>query len=383
MAEAARRRLQALSSELGERRGQPSGEADGPPEVGPAVRAAPRGPRGGQKPPGPGELVGPGSGGRPEAHPDPEEHSREEDAWACDPGADGEPGETFFLERPEPVYAGLPAALLAQDALIHTPVGRALPPEPARVPAPGRHAVDRAGSAVGEWVDDRLPATVRSRLSFSGQHLVVLSGVLGIALALAGWLALRGGSEQEAVPQTKFVAQQTHASAVTGAAPSMAAATGSASGSAPDGAAGAAVVVDVVGKVRRPGIVTLPAGSRVNDAVVKAGGLRAGARTDAINLARVLVDGEQIVVGQPARAVAAPDAAASTTSGAAASGALVNINTAGLSELDELPGVGPVTAQKILDYRTAHGAFTSVDGLLEVDGIGDKTLADIAPRATL
>ena len=66
-----------------------------------------------------------------------------------------------------------------------------------------------------------------------------------------------------------------------------------------------------------------------------------------------------------------------------AAGALVNLNAAGLSELDTLPGVGPVTAQKILDWRTQHGTFTSVDELLEVDGIGDKTLADIAPHVTL
>lgn len=273
--------------------------------------------------------------------------------------------------------------------MIHTPVGRALPPDPARVPAPGRHAVDRAGSAVGDWVDGRLPDAVRSRLPFSAQHLVVLSGVLGIALALAGWLVLRGGSQQESVPQAKFVSQQTHPSATAGVIPSTSLSQGASGSAVPAGAGGAGVavdvVVDVVGKVRRPGIVTLPAGSRVNDAVVKAGGLRAGAHTEALNLARLLVDGEQIVVGQPAQAAAAPVPGASSTSttGAAASGALVNINTAGLSELDELPGVGPVTAQKILDYRTAHGAFTSVDGLLEVDGIGDKTLADIAPRATL
>jgi competence protein ComEA len=142
------------------------------------------------------------------------------------------------------------------------------------------------------------------------------------------------------------------------------------------------VVVDVAGKVRRPGVATLPAGSRVVDAIRQAGGARPGVDLTSLNLARVLVDGEQILVG----VAAAPGVAASASSAAGASpadGALVNLNTATLEQLDGLPGVGPVTAQKILDWRTAHGSFTSIDELLEVDGIGEKTLADMAPRLTL
>ena len=99
---------------------------------------------------------------------------------------------------------------------------------------------------------------------------------------------------------------------------------------------------------------------------------------DAVHLEQ-LVDGEQVLVGQPV----VPGVAPSAVAGSPAAGALVNLNAAGLSELDTLPGVGPVTAQKILDWRTQHGTFTSVDELLEVDGIGDKTLADIAPHVTL
>ena len=100
-----------------------------------------------------------------------------------------------------------------------------------------------------------------------------------------------------------------------------------------------------------------------------------------LNLARVLVDGEQILVGR----AAAPGGLAASASTAApdASGALVNLNTATSEQLDTLPGVGPVTAQKILDWRASHGAFSSVDELLEVDGIGEKTLAELAPHVTL
>jgi competence protein ComEA len=141
------------------------------------------------------------------------------------------------------------------------------------------------------------------------------------------------------------------------------------------------VVVDVSGKVRHPGVTTLPAGSRVVDAIRKAGGARRGVDLSGLNLARVLVDGEQVLVGVAGAPGVAASAAATST--AAAAGQLVNINTATLEGLEVLPGVGPVTAQKILDWRTAHGSFSSVDELLEVDGIGEKTLAEIAPHATL
>jgi competence protein ComEA len=146
------------------------------------------------------------------------------------------------------------------------------------------------------------------------------------------------------------------------------------------------VVVDVAGKVRRPGIVTLPVGARVVDAVTAAGGPRPGVRTTGLNLARVLVDGEQVLVGVPP--VAGPAAAAvgspGPTSGTAAGpAALVNVNTADQATLETLPGVGPVTAQAILAYRSENGPFSSVDELVEVSGIGEATLAEIAPHVTL
>ncbi|QIK68404.1 ComEA family DNA-binding protein [Nocardioides sp. HDW12B] len=163
-------------------------------------------------------------------------------------------------------------------------------------------------------------------------------------------------------------------------------AAGTAAGDAASPAAGSEVVVDVVGRVRRPGIAVLPAGSRVVDALKAAGGARPGVRTDSLNLARPLTDGEQIVVGRAA-AVPAPPAASGTTSGATSSGAsptaLVNLNTADQVALETLPGVGPVTAAAILQWRTEHGGFTAVEELLEVSGIGDATLAEIAPHVTI
>ncbi len=156
-------------------------------------------------------------------------------------------------------------------------------------------------------------------------------------------------------------------------------AAGSGQGSSPS--ANATIVVDVAGKVRRPGIATLPMGSRVVDALKSAGGPRHGVRLGQLNLARVLADGEQIVVGVPAPAGVAATAAAAPTS--AGGTPMVNINSATEAELEELPGVGPVTAQSILDFRAENGTFTAVEELLEVSGIGDVTLAKMAPYVTL
>jgi len=137
------------------------------------------------------------------------------------------------------------------------------------------------------------------------------------------------------------------------------------------------LVIDVVGKVRRPGIVTLPAGSRVHNAVAEAGGLRGKVDASTLNMARVLTDGEQILVG--VEPVAGPSAAGTAASGGSAR---ISLGTATLEQLDTLPGIGPVTAQAIIDHRTEHGPFTSVDDLLDVKGIGEKTLADIRDQVT-
>jgi competence protein ComEA len=134
------------------------------------------------------------------------------------------------------------------------------------------------------------------------------------------------------------------------------------------------LVVDVVGKVKRPGIVTVPPGSRVYEAIEAAGGLRGRPDTATLNLARVVTDGEQILVGIDP--VVVPGAATGGT-GPSQPGAKVNLNTATAEQLDTLPGVGPVTAQAILSWREENGRFGSVDDLLEVKGIGDATLAEL------
>jgi competence protein ComEA len=134
----------------------------------------------------------------------------------------------------------------------------------------------------------------------------------------------------------------------------------------------ARVVVDVVGAVRRPGLYRLEHGSRIADAVARAGGATRKADLSQVNLAAPLADGEQVVV--PRRGVAVAGAGAGGGAGGAASTGPVHLSTATLDQLDSLPGIGPVTAQKILDYRAKHGAFTSVDELDAVPGIGPSRM---------
>jgi competence protein ComEA len=159
-------------------------------------------------------------------------------------------------------------------------------------------------------------------------------------------------------------------------------------GSAPPGADGP-VVVSVVGLVHKPGLVTLPPGARIADALTAAGGALDGADLIGLNMARRVIDGEQIIVGivaapgQPAAmgssissgpATAAPSDAPSTAGKAPPPGGLVDLNAATVEELDTLPGIGPVTAAAIIAWRDANGRFTSVDQLGDVDGIGPARL---------
>ncbi|HVX45194.1 MAG TPA: ComEA family DNA-binding protein, partial [Mycobacteriales bacterium] len=140
------------------------------------------------------------------------------------------------------------------------------------------------------------------------------------------------------------------------------------------------LVVAVAGKVRRPGLVHLRPGARVADAIQAAGGLRPGADIGLLNLAQVLTDGEQVLVGIDGAGAAAP---AGGGAGTSAQAGPIHLNSATAEQLDTLPGVGEVTAQKIIDYRTAHGPFRSVDALQDVPGIGPAHFAEIAPEVTL
>lgn len=245
-------------------------------------------------------------------------------------------------------------------------------------------------------LQDHLPASLQARTNLGSGHLgsaqfglvalVVALGLVAGAWALVHAAGSSGGAGEVAPPRPvtgPAPGTPTAPASDPASAPAEGTAAGTAAGSAAPAPDAEQIVVDVVGKVRRPGIAVLPAGSRVVDAVRAAGGMRPGVDPTTVNLARPLTDGEQVVIGlevQPAT----PELGA--TPGAAApggTGGLVNLNTADQAALETLPGVGPVTAAAILQWRDEHGGFTSVDELLEVSGIGDATLAEIAPHVTL
>lgn len=158
-------------------------------------------------------------------------------------------------------------------------------------------------------------------------------------------------------------------------------------GAGPLGVTDAEVIVHVAGAVARPGVYTMPGGSRVGDAVQEAGGPLRKAVLDGLNLARPLTDGEQVVVPDRtsvnAPAAGGGVAAVPGAGGATPPAATVNLNQATVADLETLPGIGPVTAQAIVDYRDSVGGFKAVSELRDVSGIGEKTFQALAPLVSL
>jgi competence protein ComEA len=146
---------------------------------------------------------------------------------------------------------------------------------------------------------------------------------------------------------------------------------------------GAPVLVHVAGAVREPGVYELTDGSRVADAIASAGGSRARANLDALNLASVVTDGMQILIPSRTASPAHTTSSAPVPLPATPASALVNINTADQPALETIPGVGPVTAIAILEYRESVGSFTSVEELIDVSGIGPATLEEMRPYVTV
>ena len=236
------------------------------------------------------------------------------------------------------------------------------------------------------------PAGWRARLErlldgVARQRVAVVLVAL-LALAAAGFLFLTSQPRPADPPPASASGGSGSALAlprVGDAEGGGAGAVGGAGASPPGGAA--TIAVDVVGRVRHPGLVRLPQGSRVVDAIEAAGGTAAGAELEFVNLARKVVDGEQIRIPRhgesPTGAGAgAPGGTAPGDPAAGQPGVPIDLNTATLEQLDTLPGVGGVTANRIIAYRTAH-PFRTVDDLLQVPGIGDRRFATLKDLVTV
>ncbi|WP_153035029.1 ComEA family DNA-binding protein [Amycolatopsis sp. YIM 10] len=211
---------------------------------------------------------------------------------------------------------------------------------------------DRTRRLVTRWLPKARGSPVKRRAAI----VFAIAGVLSTVLTAV--LLFGGGPEPERAPPLPIA----RAAPVSSAPPSAA----------------AELVVSVIGKVVRPGLVTLPAGARVADAVRAAGGALPDTDLATVNLARRLSDGEQLDVGAPPQA----QGPAPTSPGAGPE-VKVDLNTASLAQLDDLPGVGEVTAQRILDWRNKHGRFTAVEQLREVEGIGETRFTRLRDQVTV
>jgi competence protein ComEA len=283
-------------------------------------------------------------------------------------------------------------------------------------PSPGEAQSDRNEPTVGGRHRPHprvltVPVAFRgARIAVSARAVVAFLVVLVVAVVFFAVRVAR--AQQAAAPQpvparegvvgrasvpSAFVASSAESA---GGATNATADPSSTAGAVARGSPGRLMVVDVVGHVARPGVVRVPDGSRVVDVLAAAGGALPEADLQRLNLARHVADGEQVFVPKPGETPpiligglsgSAAGSGASVgggsggggSGGGTASNALVDLNTATLAALDTLPGVGPVLAQRILDWRTQHGRFTSVDELGEVSGIGDKLLEQIRPKVTV
>ena len=211
----------------------------------------------------------------------------------------------------------------------------------------------RPGRLIERWAPPGVVATARRRLPVA----LIIAVAVGAAVAIGVAMSSGGGRE---LPPNLPAAQASSVPPST----------------RPDGGGGS-IVVSVVGKVAHPGLVTVPDGARVADALHAAGGPLPDVDLAALNIARRLSDGEQISVGVP------PPPEAGSGPGTPTHADKLDLNTASLSQLDTLPGVGAVTAQRILDWRTKHGRFSSLDQLREVDGIGPARFTQLKSLVTV
>jgi competence protein ComEA len=209
--------------------------------------------------------------------------------------------------------------------------------------APGASTVGPGGRLVRRWLPAGPGGTGRRRLALVVVPVVVVALVIG---AVAWFRGAPAAEPPPALPSAKPVADAPEAKA--------------------------ALVISVIGRVRTPGLVSVPPGSRVADVLRAAGGAEPGVDLSALNLARKVSDGEQLAVGVPAPG-GGPDAQPGK----------VDLNTATAEQLDTLPGVGEVMAKRIVQWRTSHGGFTKVEQLREIDGLGESKFEKLREQVTV
>lgn len=244
--------------------------------------------------------------------------------------------------------------------------------------------VPRLASAPRTRAETAGAAVVASVLGFRRPHVVIVAAIVLLGIVFAGWAVLRAKPVAVAVTPPAVAS-----SASVSGAPSRA---GQGTAGDPDPSPSAAeLVVHVLGAVKKPGLVRLASGSRVQDALQKAGGLTGKADPGELNLAQPVADGQQIVVGTRSKpsgevrdgTVGGGLGGSTGSGGSAGAGSggqqAVNLNTATQAQLEELPGVGPVMAGKIIAWRTENGRFSRVEELQEIAGVGPKTYAKLAP----
>ncbi|MFI6580414.1 helix-hairpin-helix domain-containing protein [Embleya sp. NPDC050493] len=223
---------------------------------------------------------------------------------------------------------------------------------------------------MAEAVADRLPARLRVGVDRRAVAAVAVLALVAVALAVGGWWRARPQSVAAPAPAGQATGVPAPGFATTAGSPAPLSAAGPAPAVGP-------ITVHVAGKVARPGVVVLPPGARVADAVQAAGGALPAADLATLNLARPLADGEQIPVGVPGAPI---QVAPTPTGGPTAPGALVDINAATAEQLEQLPGVGPVLARQIIEKRTQLGRFATIDQLRQIRGIGERKYSDLKPK---
>ena len=259
----------------------------------------------------------------------------------------------------------------------------------ASITGPRPWSADPLAAPLGhDSVSSRLPRVGEQALAALSPHrravkaLAVAAAVVVVISAFVAW-----HSRPSTIPVEAGATPVATASA--GAATILPAGADPTTPPTATASSAAMLVVAVEGKVRHPGLVRLPPGSRVADAIDAAGGAEPGTDLSFVNLAQKVVDGELIVIGvTPPPGVAATSGSDSSTAGAAGGGAAtpgapINLNSASDADLETLPGIGPALAQRIIAYRTQHGSFRSVDELRNVSGIGDAKFAEIKDLVTV